>query len=88
VQAIDSLWLCILCIEHYRKLCTLFLFICDIVLILSEAGHAARDRRVEGPAVAFVVAFQDVDPSKTMGAAHPAVGMWDSKKPLLTRWGF
>jgi hypothetical protein len=48
VQAIDSSWLCILCIYHYRKLCTLFLVIYDIVLILtanqidSQSGEKNR----------------------------------------------
>ena len=42
LQAIDSSWLCRRCMEHYRKLCTLFLVIYDIVLILSE---------VEGPPI-------------------------------------
>src|ERR1700679_2312103 len=36
LQAVDSSWLCRLCMEHYRKLCALFLVIYDIVLILSD----------------------------------------------------
>src|ERR1700679_443698 len=42
-QAIDSSWLCRLCMEQYRKLCTLFLVIYDIVIILSEAQRSRRD---------------------------------------------
>jgi hypothetical protein len=37
VQAIESSWLCRLCIEHRNKLCVLFLVIYDIVLILNGA---------------------------------------------------
>ena len=45
LQAIDSSWLCRLCMEHYIKLRALFLVIYDIVLILSEVAHALREQR-------------------------------------------
>jgi hypothetical protein len=58
VQAIDSSWLCRLCIEHDNKICCLFLIIYDIVLILSEASRSFIARgAVEGSAVAFAFAF-------------------------------
>jgi hypothetical protein len=55
VQAIDSSWLCILCIDHYRKLCVLFLVIYDMVVILSKGRSPRRTTGVEGSAVVFLL---------------------------------
>ncbi len=43
-QAIDSSWLCILCMEYYMKLCDLFLVIYDIVVILSKVAAATESK--------------------------------------------